>query len=141
MAFTKTLIQRFEVVSCYSCGVPFGITDELYRRAVTDAIGGVYCPACGKSSCWRESEDQKKIRELNHKLQREQQRHDQTKADLRETESRRRAEKGANTRLKKRIAAGVCPCCNRSFQNLHRHMENQHPDFVKAEQQSSGEEA
>ncbi|HEX9950777.1 MAG TPA: hypothetical protein VGB53_03340 [Rubricoccaceae bacterium] len=32
------------------------------------------------------------------------------------------AQKGAHTRTKKRIAAGVCPCCNRTFQDLARHM-------------------
>jgi len=60
---------------------------------------------------------------------REQQRHDQTKAELRETEQRRRAEKAAKTRIKNRVANGVCPCCRRSFSNLANHMKNQHPDF------------
>jgi hypothetical protein len=23
----------------------------------------------------------------------------------------------------------VCPCCNRSFQNLRRHMATKHPEF------------
>lgn len=38
------------------------------------------------------------------------------------------AYKGAATRLKNRAKAGVCPCCNRTFQNLARHMASQHPD-------------
>jgi hypothetical protein len=33
------------------------------------------------------------------------------------------------TRIKKRVAAGVCPCCNRSFKDLARHMAGQHPDY------------
>ena len=37
-------------------------------------------------------------------------------------------------RLKKRIQAGVCPCCKRTFRQLSAHMENKHPDFVKAAQ-------
>ena len=56
--------------------------------------------------------------------------HDQTKAELRETESRRRAEKAAKTKLKKRIANGVCPCCSRHFTNLERHIAHMHPDFA-----------
>lgn len=43
-----------------------------------------------------------------------------------------RAEKGAKTKLKKRIANGVCPCCNRTFVNLHRHMKGQHPEYTKS---------
>lgn len=30
----------------------------------------------------------------------------------------------------KRVGAGVCPCCNRSFQNLRRHMHNKHKAFI-----------
>tara|TARA_Y100000310_G_scaffold338946_1_gene430083 strand:- start:1163 stop:1354 length:192 start_codon:yes stop_codon:yes gene_type:complete len=37
--------------------------------------------------------------------------------------------KGQVTKLKNRAKAGVCPCCNRTFQNLSRHMETKHPDF------------
>jgi hypothetical protein len=35
------------------------------------------------------------------------------------------------TKLKQRVANGVCPCCHRSFVNLHRHMAGQHPDYTK----------
>ena len=40
------------------------------------------------------------------------------------------AQRGVTTKLRKQIAAGVCPCCHRSFQNLRRHMDGQHPDFA-----------
>lgn len=45
---------------------------------------------------------------------------------------RERAQKGVVTRLKNRAAVGLCPCCNRSFQNLKRHMEIKHPEQIKA---------
>lgn len=38
--------------------------------------------------------------------------------------------------MKNRVANGVCPCCNRHFENLERHMKGQHPDF----QPEAGEE-
>jgi hypothetical protein len=53
-----------------------------------------------------------------------------TRDQLQATEYQRRAQKGQNTRMKNRIAAGVCPCCNRSFKDLHRHMTGQHPEFA-----------
>jgi hypothetical protein len=31
-------------------------------------------------------------------------------------------------RIQKRTAAGVCPCCNRTFQQLARHMKTRHPE-------------
>jgi hypothetical protein len=30
------------------------------------------------------------------------------------------------------VANGVCPCCNRTFQNLARHMAGKHPDYEEA---------
>ncbi len=39
-------------------------------------------------------------------------------------------QKAAKTRIKNRIARGVCPCCNRTFRDLHRHMDTKHPDWV-----------
>lgn len=33
--------------------------------------------------------------------------------------------------LRNRAAAGVCPCCNRTFEQLGRHMTTKHPEYVK----------
>ena len=39
------------------------------------------------------------------------------------------ATKGQLTKARKRIGKGVCPCCNRHFTNVERHMATQHPDY------------
>lgn len=41
-----------------------------------------------------------------------------------------KSQKGANTRLRKRIAHGVCPCCHRTFKQVSAHMDRMHPDYV-----------
>lgn len=71
--------------------------------------------------------------ELERQLQRERAGHDQTKAELKSTERRRRATAGQMTKPKKRVGRGVCPCCNRSFSDLGAHMNQQHPDFQSSE--------
>lgn len=38
--------------------------------------------------------------------------------------------KGHATRITKRVKAGVCPCCNRTFKQLAAHMANKHPTFT-----------
>jgi hypothetical protein len=38
------------------------------------------------------------------------------------------AQRGQVTRLKNRAKAGMCPCCNRHFINLERHMASKHAD-------------
>lgn len=49
----------------------------------------------------------------------------------RKAELSRRATKGQLTKTKNRIKNGVCPCCNRTFVDLGRHMAGQHPDYGK----------
>lgn len=38
--------------------------------------------------------------------------------------------KGHAARITKRAKAGVCPCCNRHFTALERHMATKHPEFT-----------
>lgn len=130
MTFTQVITETFRVISCYTCGVRFGIDGALYKRVVTDATGSVYCPACGKLTCWRESEDQKRLKDLQKKLEWEASEVARQK-QLRETaEASLRATRGIVTKLKNRVGAGVCPCCNRTFKQLAAHMENMHPNFL-----------
>ena len=41
--------------------------------------------------------------------------------------------KGHATKMTRRAKAGVCPCCNRTFKQLARHMASQHPTFTPIE--------
>lgn len=34
-----------------------------------------------------------------------------------------------------------CPCCNRTFQNLQRHMTSKHPDYVSLDVIEGGKES
>jgi hypothetical protein len=74
-------------------------------------------------------------------LERERQRADraeqraQATRDLLEHEQRSHAAtKGHLTRTRKRVAAGVCPCCTRHVTHLERHMTTQQPDSQEAGQ-------
>ena len=69
LTFTDTTTETYRVVSCYACGVRFGIGDDLFRRVVINAKGNVYCPACGARTCWRESDAQRQIKMLRRQLE------------------------------------------------------------------------
>ncbi len=127
--FTETVVETFHVVSCYSCSLRFGITRELYRRAVSDAVGHIYCPACGSMTVWKESDAQREIAKLKAeavRLGNEKQMADQRASMERATAERAIAEKMKVERKLKRANAGVCTCCNRTFLNLARHMATKH---------------
>lgn len=57
-------------------------------------------------------------------------RHGEARDQILKTERRLSATQGVVTRIKNRVGKGVCPCCNRYFANVHRHMANQHPEFA-----------
>jgi hypothetical protein len=133
---TQVLVTK----TCGQCGILFAIPhtfdqeNHLYGDKRT-----WYCPN-GHPRVYRETEVQRLRREMEAKLadaQREIE--DQKQWKDRERENRLRAErqhvaaKGRITKLTKRVGNGVCPCCNRSFSNLQRHMVGQHPEFTRAD--------
>ena len=129
--FTETIVETFHVVSCYSCSIRFGIPSQLYKRAVTDAKGYIHCPACGCEFCWRESDDQRRIKELERKLEWEANECARQRQSALDAKNELNATKSAMSRIKNRVGAGVCPCCNRSVSQLARHMASKHPEFNK----------
>ena len=124
------------VTECPTCGITYAFPDRLDERARerNSAIHGsrsmsVYCPLGHAWHYTGKNEEQR----LRDRLAAEQARRDQAEASA-------RAQKGAASRARRerdqsktRHAAGVCPCCNRSFKQLRRHMQTKHPDYEPVE--------
>lgn len=117
-------------VECGCCGGVYAIVSR-YHDHCRDNNKSWRCPYC--VCTWGFDHDGSPLSKAKREAARLRDRLVQTKADLRETEARRRGEKAAKTRLRNRIVVGVCPCCNRTFQNLHRHMDKMHPEFKEQE--------
>lgn len=122
-------------VMCYKCEVEFWLNDEFYRVAKQRAEAmSWYCPN-GHSQVFtaRESEADQLRRERDRLVQRLAQKDDEiaNRERAREAAERRvSAARGQITKLKKRASNGICPCCNRTFANLARHMGTKHPGFI-----------
>ena len=117
MTYTGTL----RILNCW-CGIEFAVPEQLYKthRSRTGRPS-IYCPL-GHSAVWQRWEtDADRLRSAEA---RERHLEDQLSA----AERSARAFKGHLTRLRGRIAAGVCPWCHRHFSNVQRHVEGQHPD-------------
>jgi phage/plasmid primase-like uncharacterized protein len=124
MEITATLTK----IQCGECSGIYALSDR-YVQQKREKGGYWNCPycRCGWGYSKEDSELEKakqQAKKYSNWLAREQANHDQTKMSL-------RAHKAAKTRIKNRVAQGICPCCKRYFANLHRHMENEHPDFSK----------
>jgi hypothetical protein len=112
---------------CCNCGVLFAIPADL-RRELLENHKNFYCPN-GHSQAYLGKTEAQKEKERADRLER---RLANTEEDLRCERASHRATRGNVTKLKKRVANGVCPCCNRTFANLGRHMAGQHPDYADA---------
>lgn len=118
---------QLEAVTCGECGVIFGMTTDYYKKRHEDHKTW-YCPNGHGRAYLAESKAEKYKRMLEAERTRLQWERDQREA----TERSLAATKGQVTKLKKRASAGVCPCCNRQFQNVKLHMSKKHPEEVKA---------
>lgn len=120
---------KLETVNC-SCGGTYAISQSTYNKC-RESGGNWHCPYCRGSISFGEST----VDELKKKIDRvcKQRDHafDSKRLALAEAEHFRRSRdgmKGALAKVKKRVGKGVCPCCNRHFANLQRHMETKHPE-------------
>lgn len=129
MARTMTYSDTLTVIDCCSCGMPFGVPTNWEQKRRADG-GGFYCPN-GHDLIFRESDVKRLERELaaaNQKIASERARRLSTQDQLEATERSRSAVKGQLTKVKNRIQKGVCPHCNRHFENVQRHMASKHPE-------------
>lgn len=124
------------VVECANCHMNFGVTPAFQTDRMNDHKGFM-CPN-GHSNVYRGQSEEEKLRMERDRLKQQLAQKDDSikyQRDQREkAEKKVIAYKGVVTRTKNRIASGVCPCCNRTFENLHRHMATKHKDYQKQEE-------
>lgn len=129
-------MDRFIRIICGACGVEFGMLEST-NTTLKQSGATFYCPFGHKRYYPPgESEEQRLARELSRERQRLAERdYDLRRANEMAEHHKRRAAvyRGQVTKIKKRVSHGVCPCCNRSFENLARHMKSKHPDYEGAE--------
>ncbi|WP_162987016.1 hypothetical protein [Sphingomonas paeninsulae] len=129
-------MTQFVAVSCIQCKVVFGLNLNTHE-VLKQSSAAFHCPH-GHSMVFvkGETEADKLRRERDRLKQREAQLNDAVKheRDRRETAERSAiAYKGQATRIRNRVKAGVCPCCNRTVKQLAQHMQTQHPEFQPEE--------
>lgn len=123
------------VQECCNCHVLFAIP-KYWDDSLRQTHATFYCPAGHGQSYTGKTEAQKlrdRLAVTEENLRAARSSLTSTRDQLGATQRSLSGHKAAKTRIKNRIAAGVCPCCNRSFQNVARHMSGQHPDFAVTE--------
>lgn len=117
---------------CYLCGVVFGMPAEMDRERRQDhktfyCVNGHAQHYTGKTEAQKQRE---RAEEAERAAERMRVSRDAARDQAEAAERRRAAAKGQLTKVKKRVANGVCPCCNRTFADLAAHMSTKHPDYA-----------
>lgn len=117
--------------TCINCGICFGVPDLYDAERRRD--GKMFCCPNGHQQHYSETEVQKLKKQLETKE------YELARAKERESYEWRRAQnaekqatraKNKLRRFEQRIAKGICPCCDRRFENLAQHMTEVHPEFA-----------
>ena len=113
---------------CCVCGTPFAIESTLCA-SLKRTQDWFYCPNGHQQHYAKSTEE--KLREAEKKLKSLDEQYQWWKNEAEQKSRQLSATKGQLTKTKKRLSGGVCPCCNRSFASLHRHMQMKHPEYTK----------
>lgn len=127
-----TVKETLMAVKCCNCGIYFGMTETLYEQRNKDG-GPFFCPN-GHSQFYTRHRDMEKELEVLRKKEAQMQAEMMLlQSELKYSNNLLRGARAAKTRLENRVKKGVCPCCNRSFVQLARHMASKHPDYAGQE--------
>jgi hypothetical protein len=126
----KTLILNqtieFELLDCPTCFVAVAAPIDYIANRRKD--GRTFYCLNGHHLSWAETETDRLKKQVETAKASEQFWRERAEAEQRS----HAGTKGELTKTKKRVTHGVCPCCNRQFQNVRRHMLTQHPGEVAA---------
>lgn len=122
MTITKTV--ELTEGCCAVCGIDYAVPKDWLQQKINDK-GEFYCPNGHCRVFTNESHYEKEQRLEREKLQIEE-RAKRLQSDNNILRNEIENEKRKLEKLNIRINNGVCPHCNRTFQNLKRHIQCKH---------------
>ena len=120
MTIYASQIEMGTVVCC-NCGMTFGMPADYQKQRHEDRKN-FFCPSGHQQHYTGPNEETRLKAELERQKQYLEAEQARTLRVTRERDTVARA----HTKMRTRVMNGVCPCCNRTFQNLLRHMQTEH---------------
>ena len=119
-------VDETVITCCHeTCGISFAVPD-WWAKGRRETHARFFCPN-GHGQSFTSETDAEKYRRERDRLKQDAARLEDSLAL-----ERKRAEKAEREakRTKKRAEAALCPCCNRHFSQLERHMKHKHPEIA-----------
>ncbi len=129
---TLTWMGTLTIISCGECSIHFAIPDNMLTSRKRDGEN-FWCPS-GHKICYGDNENKRLMRERDRaqsNLEYARASRDAARDQASAAERRRAAAQGQVTKIKRRVANGVCPACHRTFPAVADHMTTEHPDYVQ----------
>lgn len=118
---------------CCSCQSQMWLPEALYVAAKHSPAITFYCPY-GHPQIYPAGESTLTlVRRERDRLTQQLAEKDDEINKWKVTARRHIAQSEKQAKTLRRVDKGVCPCCNRSFVALQRHMKTKHPDFNKVD--------
>jgi hypothetical protein len=126
--------ERHVVTQCGACAVWHTVPEMVWDTQVRE--GGFHCCPNGHSRGWNKGTDE--VERENIRRERDRLKQDAARLADEVTAQQRRADEAEKKvlQIKRRAAAGVCPCCNRTFLNIQRHMKSKHANVIPLSQKT-----
>jgi hypothetical protein len=129
--------QDLKVMTCPTCSIVYAVPEQWRQERERDHRGWSCPNKCDLHYPREASPETKRIKQLEQALEAERNRTADANRSRDWAQSRAKGAniaagkaKAAARRLKERVAAGVCPCCQRTFKQLAAHMKSKHPEVV-----------
>ncbi len=126
--------KEFVYIHCWKCKVSYFLPVHLFKSAKESENIWFHCPY-GHIAHYPagETDEDKLRRERDIARQQVARAEEDAKTAWKTANEQAGIAKRAladKARLKKRAAAGTCPCCQRTFSNMATHLRHKHPEFV-----------
>ena len=131
---TIEFVVCYDLISCANCGICFGV-DQRWRSQRLNDHRTFFCPNGHDQSYPAKSEAEiarAHAQQIEQKLQAQinEERHAKLAAQ-KEIEDLKKKQR----KMQSRISRGVCTCCNRTFEDLARHMASKHSNIIPSNEQ------
>lgn len=114
---------------CCNCGMPFYMPESFKKKQLELLDKGSFtCPA-GHGQHYTGSSKDEQIEALKREAAHERELRLSASQQATQNWKTSRQVLGKLRKLKARVGAGVCPCCQRTFSQLARHIKCKHPEF------------